>query len=41
MQQGLSVKPEIRVKVRKEIGRVINTFNFIYSKLKARVIRLG
>lgn len=31
---------EIRVRVRRETGRVVNTFTFIHSKLNARLIDL-
>lgn len=41
MQQGLNVKPEIKVKVRRKIGSVVNIFTFIHSELNARVIHLG
>ena len=35
------MKPEIKVKVRREIRKVDNVFTFIYSELNARVIHLG
>lgn len=33
MQQELTMTPEIRVTVRREMGRVVNAFTFVHSKL--------
>lgn len=33
MQQELTMMPEIKVTVRREMGRVLNTFTFVHSKL--------
>lgn len=41
MQQELTVKPEIRVTVRREIGRVVNPFIFMPYELNARVTHLS